>query len=183
MTFPKRFPDRDEIAAVRAEAERLDRREDAAHGRGLPEAGRQVDRDVDVEPVLAPAVGDCVGTFVELLVGELTALVDDRGAIPEANRAGGDRPSQHPVSFECTEDLSRLMGQREADHAAAKTERGEVGLVAESFGELHTCGNDVSGVEHSGVEIYDRNRLPTRATKLVAGVWRTLGGGGGFGAP
>jgi hypothetical protein len=100
----------------------------------VEEATMVADQDCDsvpgLEPAVAPRVRDRVGAFVQLLVGELTELVDQHDAIPMADRSHRDRPAQQPEAFECEQRLRHAMRQLGSDHAASDTDGGEVGLVA-----------------------------------------------------
>ena len=99
--------------------------------------------------MLAPGVGQRVGALVELLVGDVAALVADGHPVAVADRADGDRAGQHPVALEGQQHLGHAVGQLGTHHPAADADRREVGLVAEALGELEPAAHQRSRVEQS----------------------------------
>ena len=99
-----------------------------------------------LETVLAPGVGDRIGAFIQLAVGELAAFVDEGNPIPVADRPRADRAPEHPVALEREHHLGDPVGQLGGHQAAADAQRREVRLVAEALDQLRRPGEKCSGV-------------------------------------
>jgi hypothetical protein len=100
-----------------------------------------------LESFAKPGGGQRVHPLVELLVGELTLLVDD-GQVPAvADRGQRHGSAEHPVALEGEQHLSDAVGELGTDQARADAQGDVVGLVTEALQQFARPGKERAGIK------------------------------------
>ncbi len=99
-----------------------------------------------LEPSLAPGVRERIRALVELLVGQLAALVDHHGAVAVTERAGHDRTADQAIALESAHQGGEALRRLGTEQPAADGDRGEVRLVAGAPRELGRAPDQPLGV-------------------------------------
>ena len=111
----------------------------------LASVGERVER-CRARSSLAPGVRERVRALVELLVGQLAALVDHHGAVAVTERAGHDRTADQAVALESAHQGGEALRRLGTEQPAADGDRGEVRLVAGAPRELGRAPDQPLGV-------------------------------------
>ena len=128
-------------------------------------AGQDGDAVARLQAPLAPGVGQRVGPLVEILVGEIAALVAQSHLVTVSDRSDGHRAGQQAEPLEGQQHLRHTVRQLRAHQAAANAQRGEIRLVTEALDQFQATAQ-----QPLEIHFYDWVLLTTGANSMRFGV-------------